>query len=129
MKTETSELSLEERLALEQFRDLEITLEEFRSRLARRVTFNFEGSAMYTRGINKMTAPADPAVPVTLEQVRQAHRTWTTGGVTERQLSDWASMLLMNDDYEFLEAEQELIAEWLNTVSIPGESIPSPDPC
>jgi len=56
-----------------------------------------------------------------------AYSRWKEGAVTSAQLADWASMLTMNDDFVFDEAEQELVAEWLNQIVV-NDKVTNPKP-
>jgi len=116
-----SGLTFEERRAMERFRDLEITIEQLRSALKRRVAFNFEPHGFYTRGITKHTDPAQPAVPVTLKHMREAYAAWKAKEIGTHDLCNWAAMLTMNDDYEINAVESEFICVWLNSMAATGE--------
>ena len=111
-----SELTNPERRSLERFLDLEISLDEFRNLARRRLTFDFAPSGPYTRSLQKHTDPAEPGVPVRRVHLVCAYRKWRANEIDAAQLADWAAMLVMNDDYNLDENEQDLIAEWLNTV-------------
>src|SRR5690242_7616204 len=115
-----SNLNKAERKILEAFRDGETTLEQLRSTLSHRVSFEFAPSKMCTRAIEKHTDPATPGIPVERKHIVAAYRRWKSGQISDNDLSDWAAMLVMNDDFDISEVEQELIAEWLNNVAMVG---------
>ena len=117
-----------ERQALERFRDLEISIEQLGKALRRRMAFSFAPSGPYIRQMQKHSAPAEPGVPVALHHLREARGRWKSGEMSREQLADWAAMLSMNDDYELLSSEEDMIAEWLSAV-VAGEDVPSIDPC
>ena len=115
------EITDTERRALESFRDLEISLEELGRLLRQRFSFDFTpSSGPYTRSLEKQTDPAEPGVPVRREHLVHAYERWKAAEVDSYHLAHWASMLVMNDDYQLDENEQELISEWLNTLSVDG---------
>ena len=120
-------LNKTERAALENFRDLNITLEELGREAKRRVSFNFVPTALHLREIQKHTAPAVPAVIVSRQHLVAAYLRWKSGAISTKGLSDWAAMIIMNDDFELLPDESELLAEWLNQVM--DGKITSPNPC
>ena len=123
----TSQLTNEQRTALENFRDLKISLEDLRASQVGRLDFNFAPTGFYTRGIQKYAAPAEPGVLVTRKTLIQAYARWVAGAVSNADLADWASMLTMNDDFSLDENEQELIAEWLNRIVVDND-VTNPNP-
>jgi hypothetical protein len=106
-----------ERKAMEDFRDFNISLEQLRPLIVRRAGFNFRPTGPYTRGINKHTDPAEPPIPISVQHLHRAYLNWRDQKISKVDLADWASMLLMNDDFESAEDETEIIAEWLNDVA------------
>ena len=130
MDTDSSQLSEKEREALVDFLEFRLPLDEFGKRIKGRMTFDFRPShaANYTRGVTKSCAPAKPPVVVTRRHLIRAHGAWKREQVSLLDLKDWASMLTMNDDYELVESESELIAEWLNTIVVDG-IVTDPNPC
>src|SRR5258708_7613242 len=109
-----------ERRALEDFRDLKISVEELRPLVEERVETYFEPEGFHTRGIQKHTDAAVPQVEVRIGHLETAYRRWQEGKISEKDLGDWACMLSMNDDYELHEDESEILAEWLNIVCFNG---------
>jgi hypothetical protein len=61
--------------------------------------------------------PPEPGVRITKWHIENALSKKREGKITDGQLIDWATMLLLNQAYEFDENEEEFIAEWLNGVS------------
>jgi hypothetical protein len=110
----------DERKALEDYRDLNISLEELRPLVIRRVSITFEPEGFYQRGIMKHTDAAVPGVEVRSSHLQNAYAKWKEQKISEKSLRDWACMMTMNDDYELAEEESEVIAEWLNTVGFDG---------
>ena len=103
-----------ERQAMEEFRDLSISLEELRPLIRRRASFNFRPGGLYTRGIQKHADPAEPGIPVTVKHLDAAYLKLRKNELAADELSNWASMLLMNDDYDIADSPSDIIAEWLN---------------
>jgi len=61
--------------------------------------------------------PPEPGALITKWHIENALTRKRDGEVTDRQLIEWATMLLMNHGYEFDEKDEDLIAEWLNDIS------------
>jgi hypothetical protein len=113
-------ISPQERRALEDFRDLKISVEELRPLVEKRVAMYFEPKGFHQRGIQKHTDVAVPRVEVRVGHLETAYRRWQKRKISEKDLGDWAAMLTMNDDYELHEDESEILAEWLNRVCFNG---------
>jgi hypothetical protein len=113
-------ITLRERKALEDYRDMKISVEELRPLVTNRVEMYFEPDGFYQRGIQKHTDAAVPAVEVRIGHLEAAYRNWQEGKISDKDLGDWATMLTMNDDYKLHEDESEILAEWLNRVSCNG---------
>ncbi|MCU1311212.1 MAG: hypothetical protein JWO20_2337 [Candidatus Angelobacter sp.] len=109
-----------ERRALEDYRDLKISLEELRPLIEKRVGIYFQPEGFHNRGIQKYTDPAVPQVKVRVGHLETAYRRWQERKISEKHLGDWAAMLTMNDDYVLHEDESEILAEWLNRVCFNG---------
>ena len=113
-----AEITHVERQVLEEYRDLRISLEELRTLVSARMDFNFRAQSMYTRGINKHVGPAIPGIPIEIRHLEAAYSKWKNGELPMLVPSDWASMLLMNDDYDIADDESDVVAEWLNHAAI-----------
>jgi hypothetical protein len=112
------QLSPIERKAMEEFLDLRIGLDRLRKELAGRIQFEFEPTAGVRRSLDKNSAPAEPGVIVTVEALRRAQDALVQGKISMAELTDWAAMLLMNDDFDWPEEPSDEIANWLNDVAM-----------
>ena len=122
-----SELTDAQRQGLEAFRDFRISLQELPGTQQGRLRFDFASSGHYTRSLDRAGSPAEPGVPVRREHLVYAYKKFAAAEVDTAQLAHWASMITMNDDYDFDENDQELIADWLNSVVVDGV-ITEPNP-
>ena len=59
-----------------------------------------------------------PGIVVTREHISNALERKRFGLITERDLVQWATILLLNDAYVFDPGDEDLIAEWLNDISL-----------
>ncbi len=113
-RTELPKLTPEQLTALEQYARLEIGVDDVRRALRGIVEFNFEPE---NRWINQQFHVPEPGIPITREHIQNALTKKRLGHVEERDLVYWASMLLMNDAYEFDSKDEDFIADWLNDIS------------
>lgn len=113
-RTELPKLTPEQLAALEQYAGLEISLDDIRRALRGLVEFSFEPE---NRWIDQRFHIPEPGIPITREHIQNALTKKRLGRVGERDLVYWASMLLMNDAYEFDSKDEDFIADWLNDIS------------
>ena len=103
------------RRALEEFADLEISLEELRRRLAGVVEFDFRD---HQRRLDSHYGTPVPGVHIELRHIRAAMEKQARGEISTEQLADWATMLLMNHAYDWEGPEEDEIAGCLNEISM-----------
>jgi hypothetical protein len=60
----------------------------------------------------------EPGIVITREHIENALERRRFGLVSERDLVVWATVLLMNDAYALDPGDEDLIAEWLNDISL-----------
>jgi hypothetical protein len=60
----------------------------------------------------------EPGIVITREHIQNALERKRFGLVTERDLVVWATVLLMNDAYALDPADEDLISDWLNDISL-----------
>src|SRR5438874_1340517 len=104
-----------ERKALEKFARLEISLEELKRRLGEMLAFNF---GKEERRLTSYFLLAQPGVRVEKKYIQAAMGKHARGEISTEQLADWATMLLLNDAYDWQGPEEEEIAAWLNDISL-----------
>ncbi|HWR14142.1 MAG TPA: hypothetical protein VN577_04910 [Terriglobales bacterium] len=113
-KTEPPPLTAEQRRALEQYASFEVGLDEVRHTLRAVMEFNFEAEK---RWLNTHFLVPEPGIPITREHIACALSKKREGLITEKDLVYWATMLLMNEAYEFDQKDVDFIADWLNDIS------------
>lgn len=60
----------------------------------------------------------EPGIVITREHVSNALELKRLDLISERDLAEWATVLLMNDAYVLDPGDEDLIAEWLNDMSV-----------
>ncbi len=103
------------RRALEEFADLKISQEELRRRLAGVVEFDFQN---HERRLDSHYGTPVPGVRIELKHIRAAMDKHAREEISTEQLADWATMLQLNDAYDWEGPEEERIADWLNEISM-----------
>lgn len=103
-------LTKEETEALEQFARLDISLGQLGQRLAGVMRFEFEPD--YKR-LEPNFNPPDPPIRIEKWHLNNALDKKRRGEVTQQQLADWASMLQLNEAYDWSGEDEDEIAEWL----------------
>ena len=112
MRPELPELSEYQLDCLQRFVRFELPIETLRKVLAPLVTFKLDGPATqqtvkYSAGI-----PKNP-IKVTGADINSAIEKARTGEITQRQLQQWASMLLLNDAFDWSGEDADAIADML----------------
>jgi hypothetical protein len=109
--------------ALRRFVSLEIGVEEMRFALAG--IFKIEFGPRRTGGeiSQRRTAESnfrlpEPGIVITRAHISNALEMKRLGLITERDLVDWATILLLNDAYVHDPGDEDMISEWLNDISI-----------
>jgi hypothetical protein len=60
----------------------------------------------------------EPGIVISREHIANALEQNRLGRITERDLVHWATILLLNDAYVLDPGDEDLIAEWLNDISV-----------
>ncbi len=108
---------------LRRYAMFEATLEELRRSLTGVFDFDFRfelqpaGSAPITRSASGRFRLPEPGIVITREHISNALERRRFDLISERDLADWATMLLMNDAYVLDPVDEDLIADWLNDIS------------
>lgn len=109
---------------MRRFALFEIGLEEMKRSLAGVFEFNFEPKEQAAGGITeRRTATGnfpipEPGIVITREHISNALERKRFDLISERDLVAWATVLLLNDAYVWDPADEDLIAEWLNDISL-----------
>jgi len=101
--------------ALEQFAAMAISIEELRDRLRDVVEFVFREDG---RTLTSHYLIPSPGIRIGLDHIRSAMARHASSEITTEELSDWATMLLMNDAYDWEGPDEDEIANWLNDISM-----------
>ena len=101
----------------------DIGVEELRSSLAGVFEFDFAPRQAAGDLTQRRTATGhfripEPGIVITREHIADALERKRFGLITERDLVYWATILLLNDAYVWDPGDEDLIAEWLNDISV-----------
>jgi hypothetical protein len=123
-ESELPALTAEQLEVLRRFAMFEASLNELRSALAGLWEIEFE-SGLKPAGSEKLMRTAsghfripEPGVLITREHISNALERKRFELITERDLVIWATVLLLNDAYALDPGDEDLIAEWLNDISL-----------
>ncbi|HUN84849.1 MAG TPA: hypothetical protein VMU48_10740 [Terracidiphilus sp.] len=109
---------------LRRFACFEIGIEELRRSLAGIFDFQFEPRQRNAEGLfQRRTSTArfrlpEPGIVITRDHIVNALERKRFDLITERDLVEWATILLLNDAYVLDPADEDLIADWLNDISL-----------
>jgi hypothetical protein len=130
-ESELPALTAEQLETLRRFALFEMSLDELRSALKGVWDIEFE-SGLRSAGPEKLMRTAsghfrvpEPGIVITREHIVNALERKRFELITERDLVIWATVLLMNDAYALDAVDEDLIADWLNDISI---SLGVPEP-
>ena len=117
MKEESKLPSLtpEQMDVLRRYALFEADLAEVRTALAG--VFEFEFSAVRRTSSTHFRVP-EPGIVITREHIQNALERKRFDLISERDLVHWATILLNNDAYALDPADEDLIADWLNDISL-----------
>ena len=76
------------------------------------------GSSVPARWASTRFRVPEPGIVITREHIQNALERRRFGLIAERDLVIWATVLLMNDAYALDPGDEDLIAEWLNDISL-----------
>jgi hypothetical protein len=110
-----SSLTRKQRRALEEFAELKVSIDELRERLDGVLEFDFKD---HERRLTSHYGTPVPGVRIELEHIQAAMDKQARGEMSTEQLADWATMLLVNDAYDWEGPKEEEIAAWLNDISL-----------
>jgi hypothetical protein len=117
-------LTLDQMEVLRRFALFEISFDQMRRSLTGVFDFKFEPQLRNADGLLHRPMASgnfrlpEPGIVITRGHIDNALERKRFGLITERDLVVWATVLLMNDAYALDPAEEDLIAEWLNDISL-----------
>ncbi|HVU45841.1 MAG TPA: hypothetical protein VHD85_06940 [Terracidiphilus sp.] len=108
--------------ALRKFALFEIGVDEMQRSLAGVFEFDLEpgipvGFSLFRTAKTHFRVP-EPGIVITREHIVNALERKRFELITERDLVIWATVLLLNDAYVWDPGEEDLIADWLNDISV-----------
>ena len=110
--------------ALRQFALLQIGEEELKDRLVGVFEVYFEPMAVPAAGRHQRRTVRgafrvpEPGIIISRDHIANALERKRFGLITERDLVHWATIILLNDAYVFDPGDEDLIADWLNDISL-----------
>ena len=110
--------------ALRKFATFDISEEELRRRLAGVFEIHFEPMHVTGEGraqrrtVSGSFRMPEPGIAISRAHIANALEQKRLGRITERDLVHWATILLLNDAYVLDPGDEDLIAEWLNDISL-----------
>lgn len=116
--TNIRHLTDQEFKCLERFAVFEISLDQLRSCLRNVMEFEFDADAHDGKRSMELNFIApEPGVLITKWHIENALTKKRNREISDGQLIEWATMLLMNHGYELDEKDDSLVADWLNDIS------------
>lgn len=70
------------------------------------------------RGARTCFRMPEPGIAITRRHLENALTRKREGKISERDLVEWATVLLLNDAYVLDPGDEDMIAEWLNDMSL-----------
>ncbi|HKF49930.1 MAG TPA: hypothetical protein VKB38_21385 [Terracidiphilus sp.] len=100
---------------LRRFAWFDADVEEVRTAMVGVFEFNLQRGHRAARTWFRMP---EPAIAITRRHLENALNRKRQGKISERDLVNWATMLLLNDAYILDPGDEDMIAEWLNDISL-----------
>jgi hypothetical protein len=114
-ESELPYLTAHQQDVLRRFASFQADLEEVRTAMTGVFEFNLQRGQRAARTFFRMP---EPAIAITRQHISNALERKRLGKITERDLVNWATLLLLNDAYVLDPGDEDLIAEWLNDISL-----------
>lgn len=108
-------LTLHQQDVLRRFAWLQTDLEEVRTAMMGVFEFDLRRGQRAARTFFRMP---EPAIAITRAHISNALDKKRLGNIAEKDLVNWATLLLLNDAYVLDPGDEDLIAEWLNDISL-----------
>lgn len=113
-KTELPALTLDQLEVLRQFAVFQAGIADIRRSLSGLFEFELNPER---RSANSYFRVPEPGILVTRDHIAKALEREQRGGISQRELVDWATMLLLNHAYQLDPNDEDFVAEWLNRIS------------
>lgn len=114
-ETQLPYLTLQQRDVLRRFAWFQADVEEVRTALTGIFEFELRRGARAARSWFRML---EPGIVITKAHLCHALDKKRAGEISEPDLVNWATLLLLNDAYVLDQREEDEIAEWLNNISL-----------
>ena len=108
-------LTLNQMDVLRRFALFEMSLDELRDAMMGVFEFDLQPEQRAARTHFRMP---EPGIAITRKHISKALELKREGMISERDLVEWATILLLNDAYVLDPGDEDLIAEWLNDISL-----------
>ena len=108
-------LTLNQMDVLRRFALFEMSLDELRGAMIGVFEFELQREQ---RGARTHFRMPEPGIAITRGHISKALELKRQGKISERDLVEWATILLLNDAYVLDPGDEDLIAEWLNDISL-----------
>ena len=114
-ETQLPYLTAHQQDCLRRFAWMEVSVEELRTAMTG--VFEFELQRGHRAAKTWFRMP-EPGIAITRRHLENALNRKREGKIGERDLVEWATVLLLNDAYVLDPGDEDLIAEWLNDISL-----------
>lgn len=114
-ESELPSLTAHQQDVLRRFAWFQADLAEFRAAMTGVFEFQLQRGRRSAHTFFRMP---EPGIAITREHIGNALEQKRLGKITERDLVNWATLLLLNDAYVLNPGDEDLIAEWLNDISL-----------
>jgi len=114
-ETQLPYLTARQQDVLRRFAWMEVTLDELRTAMSGVFEFDLQRGRRAARTWFRMP---EPGIAITRRHLENALNRKRDGRIEERDLVEWATLLLLNDAYVLDPGDEDLIAEWLNDISL-----------
>jgi hypothetical protein len=114
-ETQLPYLTAHQQDVLRRYAWMESTVEELRGAMAGVFEFDLQRGH---RGARTCFRMPEPGIAITRRHLENALTLKRDGKIKERDLVEWATLLLLNDAYVLDSGDEDLIAEWLNDMSL-----------
>ncbi|MFZ0744209.1 MAG: hypothetical protein WAM85_07370 [Terracidiphilus sp.] len=110
--------------ALRRFASFDIGIEELRRSMAGVFDFELVPKQLVSGDVSQRATATgrfripEPGIMITREHIANALERKRFELISERDLVYWATILLLNDAYVWDPGDEDLIAEWLNDISL-----------
>ncbi len=114
-ESELPYLTLHQQDVLRRYAWFQADLDEVRTAMVGVFEFDLQRGQRAARTFFRMP---EPAIAITRGHISNALEKKRLGKITERDLVNWATLLLLNDAYVLDPGDEDMIAEWLNDISL-----------